>query len=347
MVKPTLLVLAAGMGSRYGSLKQMDGVGPNNEAIIDYSVYDAIRAGFGKVVFVIRHSFAKEFQEVFSPARFGGRIDVDFVFQELDYLPEGLSVPEGRVKPWGTNHAVMMAAEAIREPFAVINADDFYGAEAYKTIADYLMQLDGSRDRYCMVAYDLNKTLSSNGTVSRGVCGVDGEGNLTSMVERTQIERMPDGKIVFHDGGADEELAEDTPVSMNLFGFTPDFFAYSKEYFRTWFEANRENIKAEFYIPTMVNKLIGDGTASLRVLRCRAGTLWIEKPRTFHRGGPGFSVFSRSLTGHSAVARASAFSFMRAARCSVSGCDENIFCTRDAFSPCESSRSLFSALYMA
>ena len=179
MVKPTLLVLAAGMGSRYGSLKQMDGVGPNNEAIIDYSVYDAIRAGFGKVVFVIRHSFAKEFQEVFSPARFGGRIDVDFVFQELDYLPEGLSVPEGRVKPWGTNHAVMMAAEAIREPFAVINADDFYGAEAYKTIADYLMQLDGSRDRYCMVAYDLNKTLSSNGTVSRGVCGVDGEGNLT------------------------------------------------------------------------------------------------------------------------------------------------------------------------
>lgn len=270
MVKPTLLVLAAGMGSRYGSLKQMDGVGPNNEAIIDYSVYDAIRAGFGKVVFVIRHSFAKEFQEVFSPARFGGRIDVDFVFQELDYLPEGLSVPEGRVKPWGTNHAVMMAADAIREPFAVINADDFYGAEAYKTIADYLMQLDGSRDRYCMVAYDLNKTLSSNGTVSRGVCGVDGEGNLTSMVERTQIERMPDGKIVFHDGGADEELAEDTPVSMNLFGFTPDFFAYSKEYFRTWFEANRENIKAEFYIPTMVNKLIGDGTASLRVLRSAA-----------------------------------------------------------------------------
>ena len=167
------------MGSRYGSLKQMDGVGPNNEAIIDYSVYDAIRAGFGKVVFVIRHSFAKEFQEVFSPARFGGRIDVDFVFQELDYLPEGLSVPEGRVKPWGTNHAVTMAADAIREPFAVINADDFYGAEAYKTIADYLMQLDGSRDRYCMVAYDLNKTLSSNGTVSRGVCGVDGEGNLT------------------------------------------------------------------------------------------------------------------------------------------------------------------------
>ena len=144
MVKPTLLVLAAGMGSRYGSLKQMDGVGPNNEAIIDYSVYDAIRAGFGKVVFVIRHSFANEFRELFSPERFGGRIAVDFVFQELDYLPEGLTVPAERVKPWGTNHAVMMAADAIHEPFAVINADDFYGEDAYKVIGEYLKGLTGS-----------------------------------------------------------------------------------------------------------------------------------------------------------------------------------------------------------
>ena len=270
MVKPTLLVLAAGMGSRYGSLKQMDGVGPNNEAIIDYSVYDAIRAGSGKVVFVIRHSFEKEFREVFSADRFGGRIAVDFVFQELDYLPEGLTVPEGRVKPWGTNHAVMMAADAVHEPFAVINADDFYGAEAYKTIGEYLSKLGDSKNSYCMVAYDLNRTLSENGTVSRGVCGVDPKGDLTSMVERTQIERMPDGRIVFHDGGADEELAEDTPVSMNLFGFTPDFFAYSKEYFAQWYAENHENLKSEFYIPTMVNKLIGDGTATLRVLRSAA-----------------------------------------------------------------------------
>lgn len=270
MVKPTLLVLAAGMGSRYGSLKQMDGVGPNREAIIDYSVYDAIRAGFGKVVFVIRHSFAKEFQEVFSAERFGGRIAVEYVFQELDYLPEGLSVPEGREKPWGTNHAVMMAAEAIHEPFAVINADDFYGAEAYRTIGDYLSQLGDSRNRYCMVAYDLKRTLSENGTVSRGVCSVDAEGNLTGMVERTQIERVADGRILFHDGGADEPLAEDTPVSMNLFGFTPDFFTYSAEYFKEWFAVNSGNLKAEFYIPTMVNKLIGEGTASLRVLRSTA-----------------------------------------------------------------------------
>ncbi len=270
MVKPTLLVLAAGMGSRYGSLKQMDGVGPNNEAIIDYSVYDAIRAGFGKVVFVIRHSFEKEFREVFSAERFGGKIEVEFVFQELDYLPEGVTVPAERVKPWGTNHAVMMAAKAIREPFAVINADDFYGAEAYKTIGDHLSQLDGSRDRYCMVAYDLDKTLSENGTVSRGVCSVDGEQNLCGMVERTQIERMADGRIVFHDNGADEPLADNSPVSMNLFGFTPDYFEYSEAYFREWYAANHENLKSEFYIPTMVNKLIGEGTAKMRVLRSAA-----------------------------------------------------------------------------
>ena len=150
MVKPTLLVLAAGMGSRYGSLKQMDGVGPNNEAIIDYSIYDAIRAGFGKVVFVIRHSFAKEFTEVFNPERFGGKIEVEFVYQELDYLPEGFSVPEGREKPWGTNHALMMAAEAIHEPFAVINADDFYGADAYKVIGEYLSALGGEKNHDCI-----------------------------------------------------------------------------------------------------------------------------------------------------------------------------------------------------
>ena len=173
MVKPTLLVLAAGMGSRYGSLKQMDGVGPNGEAIIDYSVYDAIRAGFGKVVFVIRHSFAADFCEVFNAERFGNRIEVEYVFQELDKLPEGFSLPEGREKPWGTNHAVMMAQEAITTPFAVINADDFYGRDAYAVIGSYLSQLAESEGRYCMVGYEVCKTLSENGTVSRGVCTVD------------------------------------------------------------------------------------------------------------------------------------------------------------------------------
>lgn len=259
------------MGSRYGSLKQMDGVGPNGEAIIDYSIYDAIRAGFGKVVFVIRHSFAKEFMEVFNEQRFGGKIAVEYVYQELDYLPEGFSVPEGRVKPWGTNHAVMMAADAIHEPFAVINADDFYGEDAYKVIGEYLKGLAGSENHYCMVGYEVSKTLSENGTVSRGVCTVDDDKFLKSMVERTQIERV-NGTIVFHDGGADEPLAENTPVSMNLFGFTPDFFRYSKEYFIEFLKANKDNLKAEFFIPLMVNHLISNGTAKLKVLSTSA--LW-------------------------------------------------------------------------
>lgn len=271
MVKPTLLVLAAGMGSRYGSLKQMDGVGPDNEAIIDYSVYDAIRAGFGKVVFVIRHSFGEEFREVFKAERFGGRIAVEYAYQELENLPAEVVVPDGREKPWGTNHAVMMAAKTIREPFAVINADDFYGAEAYQAIGAYLSHLDGGKNRYCMVAYDLGKTLSENGTVSRGVCTVDSTNNLAGMIERTQIERLADGRIVFHDSGVDELLAEDAPVSMNLFGFTPDYFDYSERYFKeVWFEANKANIKSEFYIPTMVNFLTGNGTAEMRVLRSAA-----------------------------------------------------------------------------
>ena len=266
MVKPTLLVLAAGMGSRYGSLKQMDGVGPNNEAIIDYSIYDAIRAGFGKVVFVIRHSFADAFTAVFNKERFGGKIEVEVVYQELDYLPEGFTLPEGREKPWGTNHALLMAKDVIKEPFAVINADDFYGADAYKVIGEYLSQLGGSSNHYCMVGYEVNKTLSENGTVSRGVCSVDEEQNLTSMVERTQIERV-NGTILFHDGGADEPLAEDTPVSMNLFGFTPDYFDHSEAFFKEFLVANISNLKSEFFIPLMVNKVISEGTATMRVLK--------------------------------------------------------------------------------
>ncbi len=272
MVKPTLLVLAAGMGSRYGSVKQMDGVGPNGEAIIDYSIYDAIRAGFGKVVFVIRHSFADAFTEVFNAERFGGKIEVEYVYQELDYLPEGFSVPEGREKPWGTNHAVMMAAEAIKEPFAVINADDFYGEDAYKVIGSYLSALGDSRNDYCMVGYEVNKTLSENGTVSRGVCTLTADGYLESMVERTKIERNAEGTIVFHDLGDDVALAENTPVSMNLFGFTPDYFDYSKQTFIEFLSEpkNIENLKSEFFIPLMVNKLIGGGTAKMKVLSTTA-----------------------------------------------------------------------------
>ena len=272
MVKPTLLVLAAGMGSRYGSLKQMDGVGPNGEAIIDYSIYDAIRAGFGKVVFVIRHSFEKEFKEMFSPERFGGKIEVDFVFQELDYLPEGFSVPEGREKPWGTNHAVMMGASAVHEPFAVINSDDFYGTDAYRVMGEYLSKLDGAKGEYAMIGYEVNKTLSENGTVSRGVCTVDENRYLTSMVERTKIERNAEGTIVFHDLGDDVALEENTPVSMNFFGFTPDYFAYSEVGFKEFLSSDdvKTNLKAEFYIPLMVNNTIAAGNARMKVLSTTA-----------------------------------------------------------------------------
>lgn len=265
-MKPTLLVLAAGMGSRYGSLKQMDGIGPGGEAIIDYSIYDAIRAGFGKVVFVIRHAFEKDFREVFTPERFGGKIEVDFVFQELDKLPEGFTVPEGREKPWGTNHAVLMAKDAIDTPFAVINADDFYGKDSYQQLANYLRSLEGQTNSYCMVGFQIQNTLSENGSVSRGECGVDAEGNLTSMVERTAIERI-NGQIQYTDeNGKVCVMAPEAPVSMNMFGFTPDYFAHSEEYFKTFLSENMANLKSEFYIPTMVNKLIGDGTAKLKVL---------------------------------------------------------------------------------
>ena len=272
MVKPTLLVLAAGMGSRYGSLKQMDGVGPNGEAIIDYSVYDAIRAGFGKVVFVIRHSFADDFISVFNRERFGGKIEVEYVYQELDYLPEGFTVPEGREKPWGTNHAVMMAAKAIATPFAVINADDFYGQNSYEVMGSYLSNLADSRNSYAMVGYEVNKTLSENGTVSRGVCTVDSDNFLTSMVERTKIERNSEGVIVFHDLGDDVALEENTPVSMNFFGFTPDYFEYSEQTFKEFLsdENNQTNLRSEFFIPLMVNTLISNGTAKMKVLSTTA-----------------------------------------------------------------------------
>lgn len=267
-MKPTLVVLAAGMGSRYGSLKQMDGVGPSKEAIIDYSIYDAIRAGFGKVVFVIRHLFEKEFRQIFSAERFGGRIEVEFVFQELDYLPKGYSVPEGREKPWGTNHAVMMAAPVVHEPFAVINSDDFYGREGYQVLADYLRSVDGKKGHYSMVGYNLKNTLSEFGSVSRGECTVDASGNLVNIVERLGIQRQADGTVAYKDGDSLHPIDENTPVSMNLFGFTPDYFEESERLFKDFLNdpANMANPKAEYFIPKAVNSLITEGKAHMRVL---------------------------------------------------------------------------------
>lgn len=266
MVKPTLVVLAAGMGSRYGGLKQLDGLGPSGETIMDYSIYDAIRAGFGKVVFIIRRSFEADFREKIL-SKYEGRIAVEVVFQDMDNLPEGFSVPEGREKPWGTNHATMMAKTAVNEPFAVINADDFYGRSGFAVLADKLREVAGESNKYCMVGYRVGNTLSESGSVARGVCEVDERGFLTGVVERTAIERNAEGKIAFTDeNGVEQTLEENTPVSMNMWGFTPDYFAHSDAQFVDFLKATEGNLKAEFFIPLVVNKLVKEGTATCEVL---------------------------------------------------------------------------------
>ena len=270
-MKPTLLVLAAGMGSRYGGLKQMDGVGPNGEIIMDYSINDAIRAGFGKVVFVIRHDFAEAFQQKINAEHFGNRIQVEYVYQELDKLPAGFKVPEGREKPWGTNHAILMAKDVIHEPFAIINADDFYGRDAFMVIGDYLRTLENTRGQYCMVGYRLENTLSENGTVSRGVCNIDANGNLAGMTERTSIGRNAAGIIEYKDSDDSlHPLAPETTVSMNLFGFTPDYFTESEKLFVEWLKERGTEMKSEYYIPYAVNTFINSGYATMKVLKTTA-----------------------------------------------------------------------------
>ena len=263
-MKPTLFVLAAGMGSRYGGLKQMDGVGPSGETIMDYSIYDALRAGFGKIVFVIREFFEEDFREKIV-SKYENHVPVEVVFQELDKLPAGFTVHPDRVKPWGTNHAVMMGKDVIHEPFAVINADDFYGRESYAILAEQLKKMDGQENHYCMVGYRLHNTLSESGSVARGVCETDDKGYLTSVVERTQVERV-DGVIKFKEGETWTEVGENTPVSMNMWGFTPDYFEYSDKCFVDFLEKNQENLKSEYFIPLVVDHLITTNTADVKVL---------------------------------------------------------------------------------
>ena len=264
-MKPTLFVLAAGMGSRYGGLKQLDGLGPNGETIMDYSIFDAIRGGFGKLVFVIRKSFEQDFREKIL-SKYEHHIPVELVFQDLNDLPEGFTCPEGRQKPWGTNHAVLMGKDVIREPFAVINADDFYGRDSFAVIGKWLSELDNTQNQYCMVGYRVGNTLSESGSVARGVCETSAEGYLTGVVERTAIERI-DGDIQFIDeNGQKVVLEENTPVSMNMWGFTPDYFTHSEEYFKEFLRANVGNLKAEYFIPLMVNKLITEGTATVKAI---------------------------------------------------------------------------------
>jgi len=265
-MKPTLFVLAAGMGSRYGGLKQMDGLGPNGETIMDYSIYDAERAGFGKVVFVIRHSFEEDFKKIVVN-KYQGVIPVEIVFQELEYLPEGFTCPAERVKPWGTNHALLMGKDAIKEPFAVINADDFYGKESFAVLADWLSNMEGKKNEYCMIGYRVGNTLSESGSVARGICSMDDKANLTTVVERTYIVRDADGQVKYKDeNGQMVAVAENTPVSMNMWGFTPDYFEYSEEAFKTFLKESEGNIKAEYFIPLVVNNLIVDGQVTCKVL---------------------------------------------------------------------------------
>ena len=264
-MKPTLFVLAAGMGSRYGGLKQLDGLGPHGETIMDYSIYDAIHAGFGKIVFVIRKDFEQDFREKIL-SKYEGHIPVEVVFQSITDLPEGYTCPEDRTKPWGTNHAVLMGKNAIKEPFAVINADDFYGRNAFEVIAKELSRPRDRKGEYCRVGFRVGNTMTENGSVARGVCSTK-DGNLESVVERTAISYDKEGRIVFTDeNGTEQTLDPATPVSMNLWGFTPDYFDYSEREFRRFLDRYINTPKSEFFIPLAIDTLIKSGEASVKVL---------------------------------------------------------------------------------
>ena len=263
-MKHTLFILAAGMGSRYGGLKQLDGLGPNGETIMDYSVFDAMRAGFGKVVFVIRKDFEEDFRNVVL-SKYADHVPCEVCFQGIDNLPEGFTRNPERTKPWGTNHAVLMAKDIIKEPFMVINADDFYGKESFEVMAKFLLDVNGQEGKYCMAGYRVGNTLSEHGTVSRGVCATDKMGFLTDVVERTAIENK-NGHVVYQDNGVDVEIPFETPVSMNMWGFTPEYFTYAEEAFKAFLTENSQELKAEFYIPTLVNDMIKSGKATCQVL---------------------------------------------------------------------------------
>lgn len=263
IMQPTLLILAAGMASRYGSMKQIQGFGPSGETIMDYSIYDAVRAGFKRVVFIIREDFADDFKGIFEP-KLKGRVATDYVYQDLRSFTGNFAVPSDRTKPWGTAHAVLCAKDKINEPFAVINADDFYGRDAFEKAHAFLIN-GVSPQLFCIIGYELAKTLSENGTVSRGVCEVDAAGNLISIAERTKIYR--DGnKITYEEGERKFEVPFDSKVSMNFWGFDPAVFAYTEKIFGEFLAAQGNNPKAEFFIPIIGDRLIKEGKGKIRVI---------------------------------------------------------------------------------
>ena len=264
-MKPTLLILAAGIGSRYGGMKQIDQVGPSGEAIIDYSIYDAIKAGIGRIVFVIRRSIEPDFVDFFGK-KLKGKIPYAFAYQELDMIPEGLSVPPERKKPWGTAHAVWVARDIIREPFIVINADDFYGRSSYLEVARYLSDPETVLNNHCMVGFKIKDTMSEFGTVSRGICEVDDQGYLRAVVERTEIGISGNGIYYRDDEGIEKTLTGEEMVSMNIWGFSPSIFPLLEEHFTAFIHANIDQPKAEFYIPTVINLMVRNNRGTMKVL---------------------------------------------------------------------------------
>lgn len=277
MQKPTLVILAAGMASRYGSMKQIEGFGPNNETIMDYSIYDAIRAGFGKVVFIIREEFAEAFKSMIEP-KLNGRIVAEYVYQQLEYfLPSGMSVPEDRKKPWGTAHAVLCVRDVVRENFVVINADDFYGRDGFQKAYDFCMSQCNDQT-YGIIGYTLSKTLSTNGTVSRGVCQADAENNLVSIHERTKIY-WKENKVVYEDTTGEHEVNADSPVSMNFWCFTPGVFQLSETLFHQFVKANVADPKAEFFIPLVADYFIKEKLGRIKIIPTSAKWFGVTYPQ--------------------------------------------------------------------
>jgi UTP-glucose-1-phosphate uridylyltransferase len=262
-MKPTLLILAAGMASRYGSMKQIESFGPSGETIMDYSIYDAIEAGFGKVVFIIRKEFAENFKAIFEP-RLKGKIEVDYVFQDLNSYIGSHSVPSERSKPWGTAHAVLCSKEVVKEPFAVINADDFYGRDAFDKAYTFLTS-ECNDNVWSIIGYELLRTLSDHGTVNRGVCQVDNQGNLASIVERLNISKKGEA-IVCEDGQEPHEISMDSKVSMNFWCFNPAVFEYSQQLFIDFLNKHIETPKSEFFIPIVADEFIQSGTGVIKVI---------------------------------------------------------------------------------
>ncbi|HMG81554.1 MAG TPA: sugar phosphate nucleotidyltransferase [Ferruginibacter sp.] len=265
-MKPTLLILAAGMASRYGSMKQTQSFGPSGETIMDYSIYDAIRAGFGKVVFIIRRDFADDFKASFEP-KLKGKIATEYVYQDKDaFIPNYVSIPEDRTKPWGTGHAVLCAKDVIHEPFAVINADDFYGKDSFVKAAQF-MQNESGTNKYSLIGYQLSKTLSENGTVSRGVCEVSKDGNLVSIHERTKIYKDENNKILYEDSeGKKHEVPFDSSVSMNFWCFHPTVFPVTEKLFHEFVKKNHTDLKSEFFIPLLAEDFIENQNGVIKVI---------------------------------------------------------------------------------